>query len=505
MRLSRSSIAVVLALALPVVPACASQPSIGSLYVHARAAELAGDVRQADADYASLLAADPTSVTIIGRTYRQALSSGDIDLALKAARAFPPGPAFPSDARVLLVLDDVKARDWAKARAMIDTLAEDRVFGFLAPYLRAWIAVGSGQGDPIALLDGARGIPLASPYFAEQRALLLVAVGRRQEAVAALGPQASQSLPAAIEDPEHGLSPLLVHLAADFARQQYVPVGMIIARMATFAAPDNGAAWLVLSELLHRMQRQDLALAALDHIKADNPLAGDAHTLRIALLNDSGKHQAALDQALALARRDNAGVDDWGRVGDLYMVLSRPADAATAYARALALAEAAHAPPGVIWPILLQQGGALDLAGDWPAARVALMRAYKLAPNEPTVLNQVGYSEIEHRENVAQASAMIAEASRLRPDDPAITDSRGWSLYLQGKTVEAVPLLERAAAASPAEATINEHLGDAYWSMGRRFEARYAWRAALVTAEDKDRNRLTTKIASGLDRATAAP
>ena len=100
---------------------------------------------------------------------------------------------------------------------------------------------------------------------------------------------------------------------------------------------------------------------------------------------------------------------------------------------------------------------------------------------------------------------MIAKANGLRPDDPAITDSLGWVLYRQGKADQAIPLLEKAAAGDPGEAAINEHLGDAYWSTGRIYEARYAWRAALLTAEDKDRARLTSKIDTGLDKATAAP
>lgn len=499
------SFCVVALLAGFAAPAAAVRPSLGALYVHARAAEVAGDVSEANAGFATLLAADPSNPTIATRAYRQALSGGDMALALKAAQALASGPALPSDARVLIALAAIRAHDWTKAQASADALTQDRVFGFVAPYLNAWIAVGSGKGDPLALVEPARAIPLASPYFAEQHALLLTALGRRTEAASGFTPQAAEALPTAVKDPGHGLSPLLAHLAADFARQQYVPVGMIMARMAAYVAPDNSEAWLVLAELLHRMQRQDLALAAIDHIAPDDRLAGDAHTLRIALLNDSGRHEAALAEAIAAAKRDHAGSDDWGRVGDLYLMLSKPADAAAAYAKALGVAEATHAPAGVLWPILLQQGGALDLAGNWPAAKAAMMRAYALAPNDPAVLNQVGYSQIEHRENVDKASAMIAEASRQRPDDPAITDSLGWVLYLQGKAMQAVPLLERAAAGNPGEPTINEHLGDVYWTIGRQLEARYAWRAALITAEDKDRARLNAKIESGLDKGTAAP
>jgi len=486
-------------------PAKAIRPSPGSLYIHARAAEAAGDVREASAGFAALLAEDPGNAALATRAYRQALSSGDMELAVRAARQLDAQQALPSDARVLLALERIKVRDWIKAGAETEKLSQDRVFGFLAPYLRAWVAVGSGKGDAIASVEGARSLPLASPYYAEQRALVLIALGRNKEATDSLGPQAAAQLPATVKGPDQGMPPLLIHLATDFARQQYAPVGMIMARMATYAAPDNAEGWLVLAELLRRMQRSDLALVALDHVASGDPLEGDARALRVALLNDDGQHEAALSEALAATRRPDAGSDDWGRAGDLYLVLARPADAAAAYAKALALAEAAHAPDETIWPILLQQGGALDLAGDWPAAKAALERAYALAPDQPTVLNQVGYSQIEHRENVDRASAMIAQASKLRPDDPAITDSLGWSLYLRGKPGDALPLLERAAAGDPGEPTINEHLGDAYWSIGRQYEARYAWRAALLTAEDKDKARLNAKIDLGLAKATAAP
>ncbi len=81
----------------------------------------------------------------------------------------------------------------------------------------------------------------------------------------------------------------------------------------------------------------------------------------------------------------------------------------------------------------------------------------------------------------------------------------GWALYLQGRLKEAIPLLEQAAAGDNEDASIHEHLGDAYFSAGRHVDARYAWRAALVTAEDKDANRLRQKIEWGLTPKLASP
>ena len=141
-------------------------------------------------------------------------------------------------------------------------------------------------------------------------------------------------------------------------------------------------------------------------------------------------------------------------------------------------------------------------AGDWPGAKAKAQRALALAPHEAAILNFLGYSEIEHNEDVAGASAMIAQASKLAPDDPAITDSLGWSWYLRGDLAHAIPLLERAAQNAPAEADINEHLGDAYWKAQRRLDARYAWRAALVTADPAEATRIKAKIDNG---PTATP
>ena len=113
-------------------------------------------------------------------------------------------------------------------------------------------------------------------------------------------------------------------------------------------------------------------------------------------------------------------------------------------------------------------------------------------------LNHLGYSMLEHGGNVAEARALIEKASLLRPDDAAITDSLGWAHYLQGDLAAAIPKLEAAAEGEPGGSEINEHLGDAYWQAGRRIEARYAWAAAKVTADKGAAQRLTGKIADGL-------
>ena len=522
------------------------------LYVRARAAGLAGDAPAANQDFTTLLAREPGSRLIAQRALIQALEAGEPALAVRAARLLDLQHALRPDGRLLLVTEAIRTRNWKDARAQVDRLQQERLFAFLAPMLRGWIAFGAHDGDPLAPLEEARALPLAQPYLTEQRALLLIAMGRVEEGVTALRTPgdgigrrpirirliaadalagtrqkdralallegtdsalvaarariaAGKRLPAPVTGPAGGVATLLVRVASDFAHQKLVPVGLTLGRYATFLAPQDASGWALTGDLLASMRRPAPALAALGHVAPDDPLAPAARALRVAVLARSGDKQAALAEALADVERPEADAEAWSRVGDVYLSLDRPKDAAPAYAKAIAAAEAAQVAPERIWPLWLQQGSALDLAGDWPGARAALARALALAPEEPLVLNQLGYSQIAHREDVDHASGLIERASSLRPDDPAITDSLGWVRYLRGNVTAAVPLLEKAAANDPAEPTINEHLGDAYWSAGRRYEARFAWRAALVTAEDKDHARLAAKIDFGLSEATASP
>ncbi len=121
------------------------------------------------------------------------------------------------------------------------------------------------------------------------------------------------------------------------------------------------------------------------------------------------------------------------------------------------------------------------------------------------MLNYLGYAQVERRQNVPAALELLKKASALKPDDPSITDSLGWAHFVTGDMETAVPVLERAAEGAPADVTINEHLGDALWAAGRRYEARYAWRAAAVFAEGEVAARLHAKAKTGMTPEYVAP
>jgi tetratricopeptide (TPR) repeat protein len=274
--------------------------------------------------------------------------------------------------------------------------------------------------------------------------------------------------------------------------------------VARYANPQNSSAVALLAVLLASQQRTEEALALLRSVSRDDALGAQLRDVETKILSDDKRFNEAYAIAAAAAAAPNAGITDFSRLGDVFQAMKRSNDAANAYSRAVAMAHA-QGLKSDLWPLLLLQANALEQANRWPEAKQALQEALTIAPDQPILLNFLGYAKLERGEDIDSAEAMIRKASELSPDDASITDSLGWAQYKRGKVADAIATLQRAAEKDPDQAEIQEHLGDALFRSGRRFEARFAWQAALITAEDDITGRIKAKIASGLMPANAAP
>jgi tetratricopeptide (TPR) repeat protein len=517
--------------------------------VQARAAASAGALDRASAGYVAALAAAPDNEMIASQALGHAVTAGNWRLALDAAHVLERRNAILPDARLLLVAEAFRAHDWRSAATRIDAVQHDQLFAFAAPVLRAWLAVGSGQGDALAALPAEGGQGVGAAYADEHRPLIMLALGRPGAAAQLVraansaGPRgarlriagaallarrgdrdgalallegnappivaarylilARRPVPGAIADAETGMAELLVRLSLDLQSQDVAQLASMFARLATWLAPDNSQAWMVTAQLLAQQDKERLAVPLLANIPADDPFATLVRDQRVRILLDGGERDAALADALAATRSAAATSTDWVRLGEVYSAMGRQAEAADAFGRAIALrSDGDETQPE--WTLQLMRGGALDQAGNWAEARGALRQAYRLAPDQPYVLNYLGYGELIRRENPDEAERLIREAHRLAPDNNAITDSLGWALYLRGRLPEAIAMLEQAAQGEPSDVEINEHLGDAYFAAGRRIEARFAWKAALVYADPAATTRIAAKMETGLTPQLAA-
>ncbi len=487
---------------------------------------------------------------LAGRALSQGISAGDFALALKGARVLERTPPVAPNVRFLLLAESVRNGDWRRAELQADAIAEDEIFAFMVPVLRAWIAVGAGKRDAITRLSVGASDPLAIAYVAQHRPLMLLASGResealelihkltassdnrewrlrlaaaagmardgrRQQALALLSGDsdlfvasrnivaAGKRLPGEIGGGRQGIAEFMLQLALDLRQQDVVELALSFARLSDYLNPEYSEAKLLIGELLSA-QGSQAAITAFRGVPSGDPFAGAAQDAGIRMLASAGDETAALRQAEAAAKARDADVADWTRLGDLYGELRRYQESADAYGQALQVAQTngGRRPEWTLW---LLHGGALEQADRWTEAKAALEAAYKLAPEEPMVLNYLGYSQLERRENIDGAEKLISRASALAPNSPQITDSLGWARFLKGDVAKAIELLEQAIQGEPSDPAIYEHLGDAYYSAGRRFEARYAWNAALATANEQDVSRLRTKLEVGLRPDLTSP
>ncbi len=114
-----------------------------------------------------------------------------------------------------------------------------------------------------------------------------------------------------------------------------------------------------------------------------------------------------------------------------------------------------------------------------------LRKVIALQPEQKQGYNALGYSLADRNERLPEARKLLERASELGPDDPYIMDSLGWVKYRQGELQPAADLLKNAYAKAP-EAEIGAHLGEVLWQLGQREEARKTWNeAAKVEPENQ--------------------
>ena len=292
-----------------------------------------------------------------------------------------------------------------------------------------------------------------------------------------------------------GVAEGLYHLSSTIRRQnQYQSV--LLSRLAIFMHPDFSFAKLRLADLLTDENLLDEALAIYKKLSQDKAYTWLAR-LRIARIYD---YQNKLNEAekilLAMAKERPEELDPLVNLGNMYRSRDKHRQAAKYFKKAKRRIKQwlpMH------WRLLYSSGASLERLKRWPAAEKDFLKALELKPDQPSVLNYLGYSWIEQGKHLLKSKAMIQKAVKQRPRSGHIIDSLGWVQYMLGDYDQAVKNLERAVLISPADPTINEHLGDVYWQVGRKLEAGYQWERALsLEPEKKQMKSIKKKIKTGL-------
>jgi len=536
------------------LPAIAAETPFGA-YLAGRHAQEEGDYRTAALWYEEALKADPRSPELISRTFDMEAQSGRFDKALPLAQKVLDLDGSDAVADLVLLLDRVEAGDNAAALARAEALPDDGLHRYAGPLVLAWtqMAVGNLAGADAALqgLDKFDGFaPLkyfqlgllydfaGQPDKAEQYYLKTLDVtgqlnwrltdamanfylrhGRPDQALAIYkrfvaensGSELAESVmankPVGVPAPligsaKDGLAEALFDLASIVNRPDTSDLALLYDRCALALRPHLAVAQLLLADLLTADDKPQQSLAILTAIPANSRYAWSAQLRVAANLESLGHIDEAVAQLQAMAAQHPDRASAEIQLGDLLRGQKRFVEAAGAYSEAVQRLKAAGSPPH--WALYYSRGIAYERSGQWSLAEADLEHALELKPDQPLVLNYLGYSWIDRGEKLKRGLKMIEKAVSLRPEDGYIVDSLGWAHYKLGDYAGAISYLEKALELVPDDPTINDHLGDAYWKSGRTLEARYQWRQALAFKPDKeDVKPIEAKLESGLPSTVA--
>lgn len=554
-RLARSVVAA-LALGLT-LPGVTGATSLSGSYLAAMQADLNDDYKVGADYYTRALEADPGNPDLLQNAIVMHSAAGDVTAAVEYADALALERPDNQIVVLLQLADALAIEDFTQAEAVLER-GGDGFNPLLGGLVSGWITVGL-EDFPAARdrFDAIGGNAALSAYGQYHKALALAMAGdfvsaetilagddegplhlnrgsliahaqvlaqidRESDAVAIL----DEALAAGIPDAElvdlrdrlsageevpfthvararDGAAEAFLTLADALDAPESGRIALIHSRLAQHIRPDMVAAHLLTAELLETQEQYELATAALAEVPATSPWSVTAEIRRANALRASGDPAAGIAALDALASAHPENIEAQSALGDALRTDEQYAEAAAAYGNAIALIDA---PQQAHWVIYYTSGIANERAGNWDTAEAAFRTALELEPDQPLVLNYLGYSMVEQNRNLDEALQMIETAVEARPDDGYITDSLGWVLYRLGRYEEAVPHMLRAVELTPDDPVINDHLGDVLWKVGRKREAAFQWRRALSfgPAEDLDMDLVRRKIEIGLDRALEA-
>jgi len=541
--------------------------SFAGAYLAARVAETDKDLDAATDYYTRALMLDPANKELQQSLMLALLAGGRFDEALPLAEKLKAEPEIERFSRLALGVDALRDKEFRAAGNLFQLALQSDLDRLVTSILSSWAKFGEAGGAEAlatvkgiegpdwyrvfrtyhqaliadaggdkeeaakayrALVEDADGAATAPDTYlrgAEAYARFLAREGRKADALAVLD-QAEESAPGrvtlaairerigkgeavgrAVETPADGAAEMLLNMAAALNRGGGEPFVRLYLNLALVLRPGDDEALVQLAAAAEDEGKGEAAIELYRRIPADSPLKRGAE-LQLGLnLADLKRYDEAEKHLAALKDADPADMRAYLALGSVHAAQDDYRAAAQVYDEAVA---ALGEPTPEHWNIFYQRGIAYERLKEWPKAEPNFLKALELYPDQPQVLNYLGYSWVDMNMNLERGLEMIKKAVELRPGDGYIVDSLGWAYYRLGRYEEAVTELERAVQLKPDDPVLNDHLGDAYWRVGRKLEATFQWShardlkpedpAVLAGVEKKLREGLpdgTPKAASG--------
>ena len=511
------------------------ESALGS-YLAGRSARFGRDTAAA-ADYFDLaLEEDPENQTLLQRTFMLMLEEGRMARAVELAELRTQTNPRAVMAQMVLAIDDIRDGRLDVGERRLDQPQRTGFAVLLRPLLLAWLAAGKDDVETaMASLDGLSDRAAFAAFKSYHSALIYDYLDRPAEAEAAYietrgggaanatrvvlaygsflhrqdradeartlfedyltrvpeNPvieaaladiEAGRGVNPPVQTVEQGIAEAFYGAAGALARARAGNAAKVYVQLALYMRPDLDSGHMLLGEIFENDERWAEAIAVYKAIPRSSAYSWDSRLRTATSLNRLDRVDEAVELLRSMVDERPADTGAPIALADILRTHERYEEATVEYDRAIARTgdlQERH------WALLYTRGIARERSSDWDLAEADFLRALELRPDQPLVLNYLGYSWVERAKNLDEARRMIEKAVEQRPNDGYIVDSLGWVLFRMGEFDAAVRHLERAVELRPEDPTINEHLGDAYWQVGRRLEARFQWRHALALDPDE--------------------
>ena len=524
--------------------------STSGSYLAARHASVERDATSAAAFYRSALRTDPKNNELLDRAFISSVADGDIDEAVKLADRILTIDKNNRVARLVIGVRDLKAKKYASAQTNINQSIRGPITDLVATLLSGWAAYGAGDTKAaVANIDKLTG-PEWYPLFKDlHSAMILELSGKDKDAGVRLerayklddsmlrvaddyarwltrnkddaaataiyaafdkklprhplvmeglrDTKAGKKLPPLVDSAQAGAAEALYGIGATLTRRGGEDLALVYLQLALYLQPTHPLALLSLADLYESVKKPQMAIKIYERVPASSPLKRNAQIQLATDLDAADRSDEAIKILKGVTSDDPKDLEAIMALGNVERGRKKFAECADTYSKGIdALPDPADKANTVYY---YYRGICEERSKQWPKAEADMKKALDLQPDQPHVLNYLGYSWIDQGTNLDEGMKMIKRAVDQRPDDGYIVDSLGWAYFRIGNYEEAVKNLERAIDLKPEDPTINDHLGDAYWRVGRTLEAKFQWAHARdLKPEPEDLPKIEAKIANGL-------
>ena len=534
-----------------------SMTTAGS-YLAARHASIERDAASAAAFYRSALRTDPSNNELLDRAFISSLAEGDIDEAVKLADRVLKIDKSNRVARLVIGIRDLKTKKYASAVRNVNQSVRGPITDLIATLISSWSLYGAGDvKTAVGNIDKLAG-PEWYPIFKDLHSGMMLELANRQkdagerlerayklddsalrvvesyarwlsrnksetEALAVYQAfdkklprhpliedgirevKAGKKLSPLVDSPQAGAAEALYGIGASLTRRGGEDLALVYLQLALYLEPNHALALLALGDLYESVKKPQMAIKVYERVPASSPLKRNAQIQLATDLDASDRSEEAIKILKGVIAEDGKDLEAIMALGNIERGRKKFADCGETYSKGI---DALTGAEKNAWVYYYFRGICEERSKQWAKAEVDLKKALQMQPDQPHVLNYLGYSWIDQGINLDEAMTMIKRAVDQRPDDGYIVDSLGWAYYRIGDYENAVKTLERAIELKPEDPTINDHLGDAYWRVGRTLEARFQWAHARDLKPDPEElPKIEGKISNGLpeeDKASAA-